>query len=155
VSTLALESLYNKEIYLEFILDGSHIQKNAIQLLLDVAKDRLIAVTDAISAAGMPDGELTLGNVSVIVENGVAHLKGTDLLAGSTLTMKKAFKFLMDNFEVSPVDAAAYFSGNAAKIYNLENVGSIEIGKRANFVVVNSNNEVETVILGGKVVSPT
>lgn len=155
VSTLALESLYNKEIYLEFILDGSHIQKNAIQLLLDVAKDRLIAVTDAISAAGMPDGELTLGNVSVIVENGVAHLKGTDLLAGSTLTMKKAFKFLMDNFEVSPVDAAAYFSGNPAKIYNLENVGSIEIGKRANFVVVNSNNEVETVILSGKVVSPT
>jgi len=154
-STLALESLYNEAIYLEFILDGSHIQKNAIQLLLDVAKDRLVAVTDAISAAGMPDGELTLGNVSVIVKNGVAHLKGTELLAGSTLTMKNAFKFLMDNFEVNPVDAAAYFSGNPAKIYNLKNVGSIEVGKLANFVIVNSNNEVETVILGGKIVSPS
>ena len=154
-STLALESLYNEAIYLEFILDGSHIQKNAIQLLLDVAKDRLVAVTDAISAAGMPDGELTLGNVSVIVKNGVAHLKGTDLLAGSTLTMKNAFKFLMDNFEVNPVDAAAYFSGNPAKIYNLKNVGSIEVGKLANFVIVNSNNEVETVILEGKIVSPS
>jgi len=155
ISTLALESLYNEAIYLEFILDGSHIQKNAIQLLLDVAKDRLVAVTDAISAAGMPDGELTLGNVSVIVKNGVAHLKGTELLAGSTLTMKNAFKFLMDNFEVNPVDAAAYFSGNPAKIYNLKNVGSIEVGKLANFVIVNSNNEVETVILGGKIVSPS
>ena len=154
-STLALESLYNEAIYLEFILDGSHIQKNAIQLLLDVAKDRLVAVTDAISAAGMPDGELTLGNVSVIVKNGVAHLKGTELLAGSTLTMKNAFKFLMDNFEVNPVDAAAYFSGNPAKIYNLKNVGSIEVGKLANFVIVNSNNEVETVILEGKIVSPS
>ena len=152
-STLALESLYNDKIYLEFILDGSHIQKKAIQLLLDVAKERLIAVTDAISAAGMPDGELTLGNVSVIVKNGIANLKGSDLLAGSTLTMKSAYKFLMDNFKVSHVDAVAFFSGNPAKIYNLKNVGSIEVGKHANFVVVNSKNEVEAVIFEGKVVS--
>ncbi len=155
VSTLALESLYNEKIHLEFILDGSHIQKNAIQLLLDVAKDRLIAVTDAISAAGMPDGELTLGTVSVVVKNGVAHLKGSDLLAGSTLTMKKAYKFLMDNFKVSPIDAVAFFSSNPAKVYKLEDVGSIEVGKRANFVVVNINNEVENVIFDGKVVSPS
>jgi N-acetylglucosamine-6-phosphate deacetylase len=155
VSTLALEALYNKEIYLEFILDGTHIQKKAIQLLLDVAKDRLIAVTDAISAAGIPDCELTLGNVSVIVKNGIANLKGTNLLAGSTLTMKNAYKFLMDNFDVHPVDAVAYFSGNPAKIYKLEKVGGIEVGKNANFVLVNSNNEVETVIFEGRVVSPS
>lgn len=152
VSTLSLESLYNEKIYLEFILDGSHIQKNAIQLLLDVAKDRLIAVTDAISAAGMPDGELKLGNVEVSVENGIAKIKGSDLLAGSTLTMKSAYKFLLDNFDVTPVEAAAYFSGNPAKAYNLKSVGSIEVGKMANLVVVNSQNEVETVIYEGTVV---
>jgi N-acetylglucosamine-6-phosphate deacetylase len=67
--------------------------------------------------------------------------------------MKSAYKFLMDNFKVSHVDAVAFFSGNPAKIYNLENVGSIEVGKHANFVVVNSKNEVETVIFEGKVVS--
>jgi N-acetylglucosamine-6-phosphate deacetylase len=152
VSTLALESLYNQNIYLEFILDGSHIQKKAIQLLLDVAKDRLIAVTDAISAAGMPDGELSLGKVSVVVQGGVAKLRGSDLLAGSTLTMSRAYKFLMDNFKVNPVDAVAYFSGNPAKIYNLDNVGSIEVGKRANFVVVNTDNEVVTVVFEGEIV---
>jgi N-acetylglucosamine-6-phosphate deacetylase len=69
--------------------------------------------------------------------------------------MKRAYKFLMDNFKVSPVDAVAFFSGNPAKIYNLESVGSIKVGKRANFVVVNSKNEVETVIFEGKVVSPS
>lgn len=153
VSTLALEALYNKDIYLEFILDGSHIQKNAIQLLLDVAKERLVAVTDAISAAGMPDGELTLGNVSVTVKDGVAKLAGSDLLAGSTLTMDRAYKFLMDNFNVSAVEAVAYFSGNPAKIYNLENVGSIEVGKLANFVVVNNLNEVVSVIQAGDAVT--
>jgi N-acetylglucosamine-6-phosphate deacetylase len=153
VSTLALEALYNQNIYLEFILDGSHIQKNAIQLLLDVAKERLVAVTDAISAAGMPDGELTLGNVSVTVKDGVAKLAGSDLLAGSTLTMDRAYKFLMDNFKVTAVEAVAYFSGNPAKIYNLENVGSIEVGKLANFVVVNNLNEVVSVIQAGETVS--
>jgi N-acetylglucosamine-6-phosphate deacetylase len=56
---------------------------------------------------------------------------------------------------VSHVDAVAFFSGNPAKIYKLESVGSIEVGKRANFVVVNSKNEVETVIFEGKVVSPS
>lgn len=153
VSTLALEALYNQNIYLEFILDGSHIQKNAIQLLLDVAKERLVAVTDAISAAGMPDGELTLGNVSVTVKDGVAKIAGSELLAGSTLTMDRAYKFLMDNFKVSAVEAVAYFSGNPAKIYNLENVGSIEVGKMANFVVVNNLNEVISVIQAGETVS--
>ena len=153
-STLALESLYNPGIFLEFILDGSHIQKKAIQLLLDVAQDRLIAVTDAISAAGMPDGELTLGKLSVIVQDGVAKLKGSDLLAGSTLTMNKAYKFLMDNFDVSPVRAVNYFSTNPAKVYNLKNVGSIEVGKLANFVIVNNQNQVVSVVYRGEVVSP-
>ncbi len=152
VSTLSLESLYDQRIYLEFILDGSHIQKNAIQLLLDVAKNRLIAVTDAISAAGMPDGELKLGNVEVSVENGIAKLKGSDLLAGSTLTMNRAYKFLLDNFDVTPIEAVAYFSGNPAKAYNLKNVGGIEVGKMANMVVVNTENEVESVIYEGVVV---
>ena len=153
VSTLALESLYNEKIYLEFILDGSHIQKNAIQLLLDVAKDRLIAVTDAISAAGMPDCQLKLGNVEVTVKDGIAMLTGSDLLAGSTLTMNTAYKFLLDNFDVTPVEAAAYFAGNPAKVYNLTDVGSIEVGKKANFVVINSENEVQNVIYEGMVVS--
>jgi N-acetylglucosamine-6-phosphate deacetylase len=153
VSTLALESLYNEKIFLEFILDGSHIQKNAIQLLLDVAKDRLIAVTDAISAAGMPDCQLKLGNVEVTVKDGIAMLTGSDLLAGSTLTMKTAYKFLLDNFDVTPVEAASYFAGNPAKVYNLTDVGSIEVGKKANFVVVNSENEVQNVIYEGMVVS--
>lgn len=155
VSTLALEALYNPNIYLEFILDGSHIQTKAIQLLLDVAQDRLIAVTDAISAAGMPDGEINLGQVSVIVQDGIAKLKGSDLLAGSTLTMKKAYKFLMDNFDVSPVVAVTYFSTNPAKVYNLKDVGTIEVGKMANFVVVNNQNEVVSVIFKGEVVSPS
>ena len=102
----------------------------------------------------MPDGELTLGKLSVIVQDGVAKLKGSDLLAGSTLTMNKAYKFLMDNFDVSPVRAVNYFSTNPAKVYNLKNVGSIEVGKLANFVIVNNQNQVVSVVYRGEVVTP-
>jgi N-acetylglucosamine-6-phosphate deacetylase len=60
----------------------------------------------------------------------------------------------VDNFKVSPVTAVTYFSTNPAKAYNLENVGSIEVGKLANFVIVNNQNEVVSVVYKGEVVSP-
>jgi len=149
VSSLALEALYDKDVFLEFILDGTHIIPEAIQLLLDTARQKLIAVTDAISAAGSSDGEIQLGNIAVIVKDGVAKIKGSELLAGSTLTMDRAFKFLMQNFSVSYVEAAKFFAGNAAMKYELPEVGSLKPGNLANIVVVNSNHEIEGVFLRG------
>jgi N-acetylglucosamine-6-phosphate deacetylase len=149
VSSLALEALYDKDVFLEFILDGTHIIPEAIQLLLDIARQKLIAVTDAISAAGSSDGEIQLGNIAVVVKDGVAKIKGSELLAGSTLTMDRAFKFLMQNFNVSYVEAAKFFAGNAAMKYELPEVGSLKPGNLANIVVVNLNHEVEAVIFRG------
>ncbi|MDO8645428.1 MAG: amidohydrolase family protein [Candidatus Planktophila sp.] len=149
VSSLALEALYDRDIFLEFILDGTHIIPDAIQLLLDTARHKLIAVTDAISAAGSKDGEILLGNIAVIVKNGVVKIKNSELLAGSTLTMDRAFKFLMQNFEVSYVEAAKFFAGNAAMKYQLPEVGVIASGKHANIVVVNFNHDIEAVLFKG------
>lgn len=147
VSSLALEAIYNEDVFLEFILDGTHIIPEAIQILLDTARHKLIAVTDAISAAGLGDGEIQLGNVAVVVKNGVAKIKNSDLLAGSTLTMDRAFKFLMQNFEVSYVEAAKFFAGNAALKYQLPNVGELKPGNFADIVIVNSKHEIEAVLL--------
>ena len=149
VSSLALEALYDRDVFLEFILDGTHIIPEAIQLLLDTAREKLIAVTDAISAAGSVDGEILLGNIAVVVKNGVAKIKNSELLAGSTLTMDRAFKFLMQNFDVSYVEAARFFAGNAAMKYKLPEVGVIEPGNLANIVVVNFNHEIEAVLFRG------
>ena len=149
VTSLALEALYNKDVFLEFILDGTHIIPEAIQILLDTARHKLIAVTDAISAAGLGDGEVQLGNIAVVVKNGVAKIKGSELLAGSTLTMDRAFKFLMQNFDVSYVEAAKFFAGNAAMKYQLPNVGEIKFGNFADIVIVNSDHEIEAVLFRG------
>ncbi|MBF8253042.1 MAG: N-acetylglucosamine-6-phosphate deacetylase [Actinobacteria bacterium] len=149
VSSLALEALYDKDVFLEFILDGTHIIPEAIQLLLDTARHKLIAVTDAISAAGSSDGEIQLGNIAVVVKDGVAKIKNSELLAGSTLTMDRAFKFLMQNFDVSYIEAAKFFAGNAAMKYELPEVGTLEPGNLANIVVVDLNHEIEAVFFRG------
>jgi N-acetylglucosamine-6-phosphate deacetylase len=153
VSSLALEALYDKDVFLEFILDGTHIIPEAIQLLLDTARHKLIAVTDAISAAGSSDGEIQLGNIAVVVKDGVAKIKNSELLAGSTLTMDRAFKFLMQNFDVSYMEAAKFFAGNAAMKYQLPNVGEIKCGNFADIVIVNSSHEIEAVLFRGNRVS--
>lgn len=149
ISSLALEALYNEDIFLEIILDGTHIIPAAVQLLLDVAKHKLIAVTDAISAAGTQDGEIQLGNILVEVKNGVAKIKGSDLLAGSTLTMNSAFRFLMENFKIEYVDAAKIFAGNAALKYDFTDVGELGLGKKADIVAVDTHHEIVSVIHQG------
>ena len=59
-------------------------------MILDAAPDRLVFITDAMSATGQSDGDYLIGSLAVVVEDGVARLKSNGALAGSTLTMSKA-----------------------------------------------------------------
>ena len=110
LSQIALES----EIYLEQIQDGQHISHTDTVTIVNKAGDRIIAITDAMSAAGCADGNYRIGSLPVTVENKVAKLSGTNTLAGSTLTMLDAFL----NFEqiVGFEQAVSYTSLNPAKL---------------------------------------
>ena len=110
LSEIALES----EIYLEQIQDGHHISLTDTVTIVKKAGDRIIAITDAMSAAGCADGNYKIGSLPVTVENKVARLSGTNTLAGSTLTMLDAFL----NFEkiVGFEQAVSYTSINPAKL---------------------------------------
>jgi len=55
--------------------------------------DRVSLVTDAMAAAGMADGAYQIGSLAVAVAGGVAHLAGTQTIAGSTATMDRVFRF--------------------------------------------------------------
>lgn len=87
--TFATALLYDSIIPLELILDGYHVNETDVSLILEVASDRIVFVTDAMAAAGQPDGKYMIGELKVEVSNGVARLKSNDALAGSTLTMEK------------------------------------------------------------------
>lgn len=78
----------------EVIADGHHVHPVCIQLLSKLkVKENLILITDAISAAGLGDGDYNLGGLEVVVREGIARLKHGSSQAGSTPTMIDAFRF--------------------------------------------------------------
>ena len=82
--------LNETDLPLELILDKYHVTEDDVAAISKVAPKRIVLVTDAMAAAGQPDGDYTIGDLDVVVENEVARLKSNGALAGSTLTMARA-----------------------------------------------------------------
>ena len=100
-------ALTDDRLYCEMICDGIHLHRDAVRLLArSKGPERAVAITDAMEAAGLPDGEYALGGQKVYVKNGEARLAdGT--LAGSVLTMPKALENLIHFFGILPENACA------------------------------------------------
>jgi N-acetylglucosamine-6-phosphate deacetylase len=88
--TFATALLYETSIPLELIMDGHHVSREDTASIASVAGDRMVFVTDAMAAAGQPDGQYSIGDLDVVVTESVARLKSNGALAGSTLTMQRA-----------------------------------------------------------------
>ena len=88
--TFATALLHKTSIPLELIMDGHHVSREDIASIASVAGNRMIFVTDAMAAAGQPDGQYSIGDLDVVVTESVARLKSNGALAGSTLTMQRA-----------------------------------------------------------------
>ena len=86
----AAAALADPRVTLELIADGIHVPPPAIREVFETAPGRVALVSDALPAAGEPDGAHTLGELEVTVARGRATLAGTDTLAGSTLTLRDA-----------------------------------------------------------------
>ena len=100
-------ALTDDRLFCEMICDGIHLHRDTVRLLAQCkGPERAVAITDAMEAAGLPDGEYALGGQKVFVKNGEARLAdGT--LAGSVLTMPKALENLIHLFGIRPEDACA------------------------------------------------
>lgn len=85
-------ALTDDRVTLELILDGVHVAAPVADVVWRAAGDRIALVTDAMSAAGRPDGAYTLGGLGVTVSGGIARLDGTDTIAGSTLSLDAAVR---------------------------------------------------------------
>lgn len=111
------EITLNSDLYLELILDGVHLSKDLAVEIMNAAPDRIVAITDAMSAAGSHDGDYKIGNLEVTVKDRIARLKNSDALAGSTLTMLDVFLNLIEwtDFE----KAVQFTSLNAAKLLSI------------------------------------
>ncbi|WP_308638702.1 N-acetylglucosamine-6-phosphate deacetylase [Paenibacillus silvisoli] len=132
--------LTDDRIYAEIIADGHHAHAAAINLLMKAKPaDKVILITDAMAAAGLGDGAYNLGGLSVDVADGVARLREGGSLAGSTLTMIDAYRFVLTHTGLSPAEVSRMASGNPARQLGIAEVtGSIEIGKRADLVLTDA-----------------
>lgn len=124
--------LVDDRIAAEFISDGIHLHPDIVRLIMRAKGQKLaVAITDAMEAAGMPDGKYQLGGQDVFVKDGAARLAdGT--LAGSTLTMVRAFQNLM-KFGATPEAAAAMTTSTPAESIGNKEVGVIKVGSPAIF----------------------
>ena len=141
------------ELNCEMICDTIHVSVPAIKLvIINKPHDKYTLITDAMRAKGMPDGKSELGGQDVFVNNGEARLAdGT--LAGSVLKMNVAVKNLVEKAGVPFTDAIDFATYNPAKnIGVLNERGTIEVGKRADLTVLNSDFEVLYTLVNGKIV---
>jgi N-acetylglucosamine-6-phosphate deacetylase len=143
--------LTEERIMAEVIADGHHVHPAGIKLLKSAkGTDHVILVTDAMAAAGMPDGEYDLGGLPVVMSAGVARLKEGNSLAGSTLTMIDALRFVVREIGVSVADASRMASGNPARQLGLDGVtGSLAVGKRADALLLDDSLALRRVWIGG------
>ena len=141
------------ELNCEMICDTIHVSVPAIKIFVkNKPHDKFTLITDAMRAKGMPDGLSELGGQQVFVKNGEARLSdGT--LAGSVLKMNVAVKNLVEKVGVSLTEAVDFASANPAKNLGLyDERGSIEVGKRADFAVMDKDYNILCTVIGGKVV---
>jgi len=145
--------LVHDELTAELISDNIHVHPVAMKLLVRTkGTDKVVLVTDAIQAAGMPDGKYKLGKQNVIVKKGVCRLESGEL-AGSTLTMDEAVKNAMKSVGIPLRTAIKMATINPAVTISVDkNKGSLEPGKDADIVIIDDEVKVYMTIVKGKVV---
>lgn len=146
--------LTDERIIAEVIADGHHVHPACIELLIKAKqKHNMLLITDAIAAAGLNDGSYSLGGLEVVVTEGVARLKHGGNLAGSTLTMIEAIRYMVQTVGLTLAEASRLASYNPAKQLNiLHETGSIAIGKKADLVLVTPELQIKQVWVEGKVI---
>jgi N-acetylglucosamine-6-phosphate deacetylase len=116
-------------VSLELILDGEHVATNIVREVFEAAPNRIVLITDAMAAAGSTDGTYQIADLEVIVKDGVARLASNGALAGSTLTMAKAFNHALNEIGVSITEAVHAASTLPALILGRSDLGEIAVGK--------------------------
>jgi N-acetylglucosamine-6-phosphate deacetylase len=143
-------ALAHPAVTCELICDGVHVHDVAVALAARAAgAERLLAITDAMAAAGMGDGTYSLGPMTVVVRGDVAELEDGSSLAGSVLTMDRAFQRLVREVGLSVEQTVAMTAGTPARVLGLDDVGAVAPGRRADLVVLDDALELRAVMAAG------
>ncbi|HUF23844.1 MAG TPA: N-acetylglucosamine-6-phosphate deacetylase [Vicinamibacterales bacterium] len=144
--------LASGEIAAELICDGIHVHPAAMRIAIAAKRpERVMAITDGTAGSSLPRGaSATLGGYPITVGDTALLADGT--IAGSVLTMDRAFAALVSTVGVSLVDAAAMCATTPARELGLQGLGVIAPGSKADLAVLDRNFTVRQTWLGGVMV---
>lgn len=146
--------LTDPRVMVELICDGTHLHRDVIAMAMAAAgPGRVALITDAMAAAGMADGFYRIGDLNVTVRERVARLTMPDgrqgSIAGSTLTMAAAFSRVVRDLGCSIPETSRMASATPAGWHQIEGAGRIEVGARADLLVVDDQGELQRVMRAG------
>lgn len=153
-----IESAFLLDMDVEIITDGVHLPPPLLKLVYKIkGADRTALITDAMRAAGMPEGESTLGSLKnglkVIVEDGVAKLPDRTAFAGSVATTNRLVRNMVELADVSLLDAVRMASTTPARIMGVGNrKGVLAPGMDADVVIFDEQITIQSTLIGGKLV---
>ncbi len=135
--------------YVEIISDGIHLHPSVVRNVFRQFKGRVCLISDSMSATGLKNGEYTLGGQAVFMSDGKCTLKdGT--IAGSATCLADCLRRCV-SFGVPLEEAITAATINPAKAVDIDSeIGSIEQGKRADFLITGSDLNKKAVVLSGK-----
>lgn len=143
--------LTDPRAWLELIADGHHVHPVAMQLCSHCAQKRLVLITDAMQAAGMPDGRYSLCGEDVEMHNGIVRTASGGL-AGSTLSLDAAVRNMVELADVRVEDAIHMASLHPARLLGIDDhLGSLMPGKRANIIALSAGLHVQQIWIQGLV----
>jgi N-acetylglucosamine-6-phosphate deacetylase len=150
----AVALLEDPRVTVELVTDGLHVHPALWDHVIAAAgKTRVAAVTDAMAAAGMPDGSYRLGSQRVDVRDRVARVAATGAIAGSTATTGELFARIVRHAAVPRAEAllraVAMTATTPAAALGLPEVGAIAVGRRADLVVLDPELRVRHVYRAG------
>ncbi|MCF2491229.1 N-acetylglucosamine-6-phosphate deacetylase [Dyadobacter sp. CY347] len=153
-----IESAFLLDMDVEIIADGVHLPAPLLKLIYKIkGPDRIALITDAMRAAGMPEGESTLGSLKnglkVIVEDGVAKLPDRTSFAGSVSTTDRLVRNMVQMADVSLLDSVRMMTATPARIMGVDHKkGTLVAGKDADIVIFDNDINIQKTIVRGRVI---
>jgi len=149
---IGVAALQSGGVYIEVIPDLVHLHRAVVKMIVDLAgPERVVLVSDSISAAGMPDGVYSLGGKRVVVEGGVCRLADSGAIAGSAITLDTGLRNIVSLGY--PLDKASIMASTspAKSVGALEShgIGLVGPGYRADIVVLDTSLRVVRTYIGG------
>ena len=139
----------------EVIADGKHLPAGLLKLIYKCkGSERICLVTDAMRGAGLTDGEETMlgrmgDGVPCIIEDGVAKLPDRQSFAGSVATTDRLFRTMLALSGADIVSVSKMLSETPSCVMGYTDRGTIEVGKRADLLIVDENLKINTIFLKG------